>query len=142
MDFSTSSVKQILDFFMYLYQDQNRRPSTIDGYKTTFVDILGPAGFHIFQSFDLSGLLPSFHSIFPKVPGIPQSGTFLFLNELTKHSFEPMKNTDLKHLALKTAFMLALASGKRRSKICAWVANKVSNLGQWGRYLFPPLQTS
>ena len=49
-----------------------------------------------------------------------------------------MKDTDLKHLTLKTAFLLALASGKRRSKIHARVANKVSNLGQWGKVaLFP-----
>ena len=34
--------------------------------------------------------------------------------------------------------MLALASGKRRSEIHAWVANKVSNLGQWEKVaLFP-----
>ena len=31
-----------------------------------------------------------------------------------------MKDTDLKHLALKTAFLLAFASGKRRSEIHAW----------------------
>ena len=42
-----------------------------------------------------------------------------------------MKDSDLKHLTLKTASLLALASGKRRSEIHAWVANKVSNLGQW-----------
>ena len=49
-----------------------------------------------------------------------------------------MKDTDLKHLTLKTAFLLALASGKRRSEIHAWVANKVSNLGQWEKVaLFP-----
>ena len=49
-----------------------------------------------------------------------------------------MKDTDLKHLTLKTAFLLALASGKRRSELHAWVANKVSNLGQWEKVaLFP-----
>ena len=49
-----------------------------------------------------------------------------------------MKDTDLKHLTLKTAFLLALASGKCRSEIHAWVANKVSNLGQWEKVaLFP-----
>ena len=42
VDFSTPSVKQISDFFMYLYQDLNRRPSTIDGYRTAIVDTLGP----------------------------------------------------------------------------------------------------
>ena len=49
-----------------------------------------------------------------------------------------MKGTDLKHLSLKTAFLLALAFGKRRSEIHAWIANKVSNLGQWEKVaLFP-----
>ena len=49
-----------------------------------------------------------------------------------------MKDTDLKHLTFKTAFLLALASSKRRSEIHAWVANKVSNLGQWEKVsLFP-----
>ena len=49
-----------------------------------------------------------------------------------------MKDTDLKHLTLKTAFLLALASGKRRNEIHAWAANKVSNLGQWEKVaLFP-----
>ena len=49
-----------------------------------------------------------------------------------------MKDTDLKYLTLKTAFLLALASGKRHSEIYALVGNKVSNLGQWEKVaLFP-----
>ena len=49
-----------------------------------------------------------------------------------------MKDTDLKHLTLKSAFLLALASGKSRSEIHAWVTNKVSNLGQLEKVtLFP-----
>ena len=40
--------------------------------------------------------------------------------------------------ALKTAFLLALASCKCRSEIHAWVANKVSNQGHWEKVsLFP-----
>ena len=42
------------------------------------------------------------------------------------------------YLTLKTPFLLALASGKHRSEIHDWVANKVSNLGQWKKVaLFP-----
>ena len=115
MDFSTPSVKHISDFFIYLYQDLNR---------TAIVDTLGPAGHHIAQSSDLHRLLSSFHRDRPKW------NLSVVLNELTKVPFEPMKDTDLKHLTLKTALLLALASGKCRSKIHAWVANKVSNLGQ------------
>ena len=128
MDFSTPSVKQVSDFFMYLYQDLNRRPSTIDG----------PAGHHISQSSDLHRLLSSFDRDRPKSSRNLPKWNLSVLNELTKAPFEPLKDTDLKHLTLKTAFLLALASGKRHSEIHAWVANRVSNLGQWEKVtLFP-----
>ena len=121
---------------MYLYQDLNRCPSTIDGYRTAIVDTLGH---HIAHSSDLHRLLSSFHRDRPKSSrNLPKWNLSVVLNELTKAPFEPMKDKDLKHLTLKTAFLLALAFGKRRSEIHAWVANKVSNLGQWEKAaLFP-----
>ena len=49
-----------------------------------------------------------------------------------------MKDTDIEYLTLKTAFFLALASGKFHSEIHACVANKISHLGQWENVaLFP-----
>ena len=114
VDFFTHSVKQVSDFFMYLYQGLNRRPSTIDGYRTAIVDTLGPTGLHISQSLDLNRLLSSFHMESPKSSrNLPKWNLSLVLNELTKAPFEPMKDTDLKHLTLKTAFLIALSSGKR-----------------------------
>ena len=130
VDFSSPSVKQISDFFMYLYQDLNRRPSTIDGYRTAIVDTLGPTAHHIAHNADLHRLLSSFHRDRPKSSRNLPRWNLSVLNELTKAPFEPMKDTDLKHRTLKTAFLLALASSKRRSEIHAWVVNKVSNLGQ------------
>ena len=139
LDFSTPSVKQVSNFFMYLYQDLNRHPSTIDGYRTAIVDTLGPTGHHISQSSDLNRLLSRFHRDRPKSSrNLPKWNLSVVLNELTKAPFEPIKDTDLKHLTLKTAFLLALDFGKRCSEIHAWVANKVSNLGQWEKVaLFP-----
>ena len=120
MNFSTLSVKQVSDFFMYLYQDLNRCPSTIDGYRMAIVDTLGPTEHHISQSSDLNRLLPSFHRDRPKSSrNLPKWNLSVVLNELTKAPFDPMKDTDLKHFTLKTAFLLALASGKHRSKIHA-----------------------
>ena len=132
-------MKQVSDFFMYLYQDLNRSPSTIDGSRTAIVDTLGPVVHYISQSSDLHRLLSSFHRDRPKSSrNLPKWNLSVVLNELTKGPFEPMKDTDLKHLTLKTAFLLALASGKCRSEIHAWFANKVSNLGQWEKVaLFP-----
>ena len=139
VDFSTPSVKHISDFFMYLYQDLNRRPSTIDGYRTAILDTLGPMGQHIAHNEDLHRLLTRFHWDRPKSSrNLPKWNLSVVLNELTKAPFESIKDTDLKHLTHRTAFLLALASCKCRSEIHAWVANKVSNLGQWEKVaLFP-----
>ena len=132
MDFSAPSVKQVSNFFMYRYQDIYRHPSTIDGYRMVIVDTLGPAGHHIAQSADLHRLLSSFHPDRPKCSrNLPKWNLSVLLNDVTKAPFEPMKDIDLNHLTLKTAFLPALASGKCRNKVHAWVANKVSNLGQW-----------
>ena len=108
-------------------------------YRTAIVDTLGPAGHHISQSSDLIRLLPSFHRDCPKSSrNLPKWNLSVLLNELTKAPFEPMKDTDLKHLTFETAFLLALASSKYSSEIHAWVANKLSNLGQWEKVaLFP-----
>ena len=98
----------ISDFFMYLYQDLNRRLSTIDGYRTAIVDTLGPTAQHIAHNADLHRLLSSFHRDHPKSSrNLPKWNLSVVLNELTKAPFEPMKDTGLKHLTLKTAFLLA-----------------------------------
>ena len=80
VDFSTPCVKQISHFFMYLYQDLNRRPSTIDGYRTAIVDTLDPSGQHIAHNEDLMRLLPVSTRIAPKVPENSSSGTFLLFS--------------------------------------------------------------
>ena len=117
VDFSSPSIKQISNFFMYLYQDLNRRPSTIDGYRTAIVDTLGTTAQHIAHDPDLHRLLSSFHRDRPKSSrNLPKWNLSVVLNELTKAPFEPMKDTDLKHLTLKTAFLLALASGSAAAK--------------------------
>ena len=88
----------------------------------------------------LTGYSPVFTRIVPKVLGIFLSGTFLLYSMSSQKfsPFESMKDTDLKHLTPKTAFLLALASSKCCSEIHTWVASKVSNLGQWEKVaLFP-----
>ena len=94
MDVSKPSIKQVSDFFMHLFQDLNRRPSTNDGYRTAILDYLGPTGLHIAQSTDLNRLLASIHQDRPKATrNIPKWNLSVVLNELTKKPFEPMKET-------------------------------------------------
>ena len=128
-----------LRLFNVLVPRSKWAPFDHDGYRTTIVDTLCAAGLHISQSSDLNRLLPCFYRDHPKSSrNLPKWNLSVVLNKLTKAPFQPMKDTDLKHLTLKTAFLLALTSGKRYSKIHAWDANKVSDLGQWEKVaLFP-----
>ena len=73
VDFSTPSAKQVSEkknFFMYLYKDLNRRPSTIDAQRGTIL--------HKVQTF--TGYSPVSTGIVPKVPGIFHNGTFLLFS--------------------------------------------------------------
>ena len=102
------------------------------------VDTLGPAGaiFHKIQTFTICSLV--FTGCFLKFQASFEMEPFCCAHEHTKAPFESMKDADLKHLTFKTTFLLALASTKCYSKIHAWVANKVLNLGQWEKVaLFP-----
>ena len=104
--FLHSPCETSLRLFIYLYQHLNRRSSTIDGYRMAIVDTLGPVGHRISQSSDLHRLLSSFHRSSQKFQESSKWNLSVALNELTKAPFEPMKDTDLKHLTLKTAFLL------------------------------------
>ena len=48
---------------------------------------------------------------------LPQWSLPLILQVLLKPPFEPLQKSDLKHLTLKTVFLTALASGRRRSEL-------------------------
>ena len=76
VDFSTPSVKQISDFFMYLYQDQNRRPLPlmVTGWPLLTLWAQRATILHKVQTF--TGYSPVFTGIIQKVPGIFQNGTF------------------------------------------------------------------
>ena len=105
----------------------------------TLLTLLAQRDTTFLEALTLTGYCLAFTGIIPKVPKLlPKGNLSVVLKELTKAPFQPMKDTNLKHLTLKTAFLLALASGKCHSKILAWVANKVSDLGQWEKVaLFP-----
>ena len=90
VDFSTPSVKQISDFFMYLYQDLNMRPSTFDGYRTAIVDTLGPTAQHVAHNADLHRSLSSFHRDRPKSSrNLPKWNLLLSSTSSQKHHLSP-----------------------------------------------------
>ena len=52
---------------------------------------------------------------------LPSWDLGLVLQVLKDKPYEPLKSTDLRHLSLKTVFLVAMASGSRRSEIQAFM---------------------
>ena len=60
------------------------------------------------------------------------------LEALKESPFEPMRKADLKWITLKTVFLVALASGKRRSEIHALRFDSFSRTENWSRVTLRP----
>ena len=126
VDFRSPSVNQIADFLLYLFQERNLQPSTIDGYRTAIADMVSNESLNISSDENLTCLLDSFHRDKPKGRrGVPSWNLSLVLHQLTKAPFEPLRKASLKHLTFRTVFLLALGSGKRRSEIHAWLSKSI-----------------
>ena len=139
VDVSKPTIPQIADFFNYLFTDKNLKPRTIAGYRTSVADGLGSASQMVSQSLDLNRLIASFHRDRPSANRpIPNWDLTLVLLALTRVPFEPLAKADLKILTFKTVFLLALASGKRRSEIHAWTFDSFSRKRDWSEVTFSP----
>ena len=128
MDFRAAPLKAIADFLLHLFQDKKLQPGTIDGYRSAIADKLGNSTINVSKDENLTRLLDSFHRDRPKGRrGIPSWNLSLVLHQLTKASFEPLKDASLKHLTFKTVFLLALGSGKHRSEIHGYIRTSDTN---------------
>ena len=139
VDFRAPPVKSVADFLMYLFQDRNLQPSTIDGYRSAIADKVGNSPFNVSKDENLTHLLDSFHRDRPKGRrAIPSWNRSLVLHQLTKAPFEPIKEASLKHLTFKTVFLLALGLGKRRSEIHAWQNRNIRHQSDWSKVSLYP----
>ena len=131
VDFRAPPVNSVADFLMYLFEERNLQPSTIDK--------LGNSTLNISKDENLTRLLNSFHRDRPKGrTGIPSWNLSLVLHQLTKAPFEPIKEASLKHLTFKTVFLLALGSGKCRSEIHAWQSKNIRHQSDWSKVSLYP----
>ena len=88
VDFRSPSVNQIADFLLHLFKERNLQPSTIEGYRTAIVDMVGNDNLNISKDENLTRLLDSFHRDKPKGrQGVPSWNLSLVLHQLTKAPF-------------------------------------------------------
>ena len=139
VDITSATGPQVAEFLNYLFTVKNLKPSTITGYKTAIADALGSEGELISKSLELNRLIASFTKDRPKPNrSIPTWDPSLVLLGLTKAPFEPLSEAPLMWLTYKTVFLLALASGKRRSEIHAWTHSSVSSRRNWSEVTVSP----
>ena len=116
------TVPQLADFFVFLFQVKNLNPRTIKGYRSAISSTISACGSRteFSDSQELSSLIRSFQLERPPQRKVaPQWNLSLVLQALLKPPFEPIAKCELKFLTLKTVFLVALASGRRRSELHA-----------------------
>ena len=115
-----ASVPLVADFLTELFE---RIPplavSTIHGYRSALSSTV-PHGPSLTNSQELGALMRSFAKDRPVTRVFyPRWSLRIVLNYLMKPPFEPIAKCSLENLTLKTVFLVALASGRRRSELCA-----------------------
>jgi len=115
------SVPELADFFLFLFEEKKLNPRTIYGYRSAITTTLKNLGRDdITISSDISSLMRNFGIERPPLRKIlPAWNLSLVLRVLLKPPFEPLATISLKFLTLKTVFLIALASGRRRSELHA-----------------------
>ena len=116
------SVNQLAEFFLFLFKEKGFSPGTVAVYRTALsATIRGVGGQDFSHNAALSAMIRNFRIEKPvQRKLVPQWSLSLVLRGLQEPPFEPLQSISLKALTFKTAFLLALASGSRRSEIHAF----------------------
>ena len=111
---------ELADFLVYLKEERNLANSTIEGYRTSISHTVKSArDIDLGKDAQISALMSNFYRSDKKSrSSLPAWDLALVLRKLTI-PFEPMHKAKLKFTTFKTVFLVALASGKRRSELHA-----------------------
>jgi hypothetical protein len=120
-----ASVPKIDKFLMDLF-NRGFQVSSIRGYRSAISSTLEHKGRHIGSNKDLTSLLKSLALSRPtRARTVPAWDLSIVLRMLNGELFEPLSMVDIKYLAYKTAFLLALASASRVSELHAIVVYSI-----------------
>jgi hypothetical protein len=112
---------QLARFLHHLCTVKGLDPQTVKGYRTTLASVLIPLGVsEAINSPVLSQLLKGLEIAQPRQSlVIPSWDLGIVMSALKGAPYEPLGSAPLKELTYKTVFLLAMASGGRRSELQA-----------------------
>lgn len=119
-------INTIADSLLYLFQARNCQMSTIKGYRSAISNTLRfISGKTVGSHPVLSELIRSMELRRPVYRSLtPRWNLSWVLICLGKHPFEPLHKASMLHVTMKTVFLLAFASSKRRCEIHALSASE------------------
>ncbi len=108
------------DFLLHLFEHENLAPSSIEGYRSAINSVWKASGRSMTDSFHTTQLLRSFRADRPRSTVVfPKWDLNLVLRVLSRPPFHPVGRADPFCRSAKTAFLLLLASARRRGDIHA-----------------------
>lgn len=118
-----TSVAEIADFMVNLFKEVKLSVNTIENYRTAISHTLSLSGNNcLVDSRVIRDLLRSFHVERPvSTRSTPSWNLALVLDTMRKPPFEPIESIELANLSVKTIFLTALASSRRRSELHAMI---------------------
>ena len=114
---------QIAAFLYYLFDTQGLSPQSIKGYRSCLASVLSHTGMAAaVQAKKMSDMITSMELQRSRMTRVlPQWDLDIKLEALSKPPYVPLWEASLKHLTLKTVFLLAMAPARRGSELQALV---------------------
>ena len=110
--------------FLYdLFDTRGLSPQTVEGYRFCLASVLSRTGkAAAVQAKAISDMIMSMELQRPTLtPVLPQWDLGIVLEALSEPPYEPLREASLRHLTLKTVFLLSMASAGRCSELQALV---------------------
>ena len=136
------TIPQLANFFNYLFRKggisvDGLQVVTINGYRSALNSRLSHRLGNLSLNVELRKLFQSFKRDRPRTLRLVQPWDLtLVLRALTQHPFEPIDSISIKFLTWKTAFLIALATGRRCCEIHAIRRSKIFFTEDWSSVTF------
>ena len=117
---SRVTISQVCEFLIYLFEEKNMAPATIQGYRSSLHSVLRHTGLRINNDEDVADVVRSLRIRAPKnLKKTVNWNLDVVLKFLCSEKFEPLRDVSLLNLTKKTIILVALALAKRISELQA-----------------------
>ena len=134
------TAQDLAEFFVHLHDTRGLKANTITGYRTAIVSVLKLYDNGAGSSPVISSILQGFRLARPQHTQQPPKWDLrLVLRVLSRAPFEPLSSCDIKWLTYKTAFLVLLGTGCRRSELHALDVTRLEHAVDWSWVDLPTL---